>query len=292
MPTSNKWFCETFVPGKREKGKVKHSFFIDKLVYRGRTPFQKVLIFDNPLYGRMLCLDGIVQFSQKDEFIYHETMVHSLLFSHPLPKDILIIGGGDGGCLREALRHPVRKIDLVDIDKKIISLAKKHLGFVCQDSFSDKRVNVYNQPGGRFIRKAENNSYDIVIVDSTNFSRGGTSSSLYSLNFYRKVFDILRKKGMIITLGASFLDFNIIKTIFRRLKGVFPYVSIVRFTMPSYNCGEYAFLSASKEIDPEEVKKKTLEMRFDKFKEKKALRYWSPAIHKAGFVLPKIWKIR
>ena len=289
---TSKWFCEDSVPGKRE-GNVRHCFSIKKLVYRGKTKFQKVLIFDNSLYGRVFCLDDIVQLSERDEFIYHETMVHPLLFSHPHPQDVLVIGGGDGGVLREVLKHPVKKVDLVDIDKDVITLSKKYLKFVSRNAFSDKRVSVYNQPGEAFIKRAKEGSYDIAIVDCTNFVPGDSlSSTLYSLGFYEMMFSILRKEGMIVTLGASFLDFPIIKTIFKRLKKVFPYVSILRFTMPSYNCGEYSFLAASKKINLEKVSLARLEEKFSKFGKRKTLRYYSPELHKATMVLPKIWQVK
>ncbi len=291
MPTS-KWFCEDSVPGKRE-GRVKHCFFIDKLVYKGKTALQKVLIFDNHLYGRVFCLDKIVQLSEADEFIYHETMVHPLFFSHPQPKDILIIGGGDGGVLREALKHPVRRVDLVEIDRDIIPLSKKYLRFVCRNAFSDKRVRIYNQPGQAFVKKAKKGSYDIAIVDCTNFVRGDfLSSGLYSPSFYKKISDVLKKEGMIITLGASFLDLGIIRAIFKRMKKVFPYVSLLRFTMPSYHCGEYSFLAASKKIDLEKVSPSQLKRRFEKLAKREKFRYYSPEIHKATMVLPKAWQVK
>jgi spermidine synthase len=143
LTSKEKWFCEKISFGKRA-GKLKHCFFIDKLVFKGETNFQEVLIFDNSVYGRILCLDKIIQFSKLDEFIYHEMMVHPVLFSHPKPENVLIIGGGDGGTLREVLKHSVKKVDLVEIDKRIIELSKKYLKFVCKDSFSNKKVNIYN----------------------------------------------------------------------------------------------------------------------------------------------------
>ncbi|MCH8244641.1 hypothetical protein IIB97_02025, partial [Patescibacteria group bacterium] len=136
-----RWFCEGSVPGKRS-GTMEHCFIIQKLVYEGKTPYQSVLIFDNPVFGRVLVLEGIVQLSEKDEFIYHEMLVHPILFSHPKPKRVLIIGGGDGGTLREVLKHQVKEVVMVDIDKKVVELLKKYLPFVSDGAFQDKRTNL------------------------------------------------------------------------------------------------------------------------------------------------------
>ena len=290
MPISEKWFCEGTVPGER-LGKLKHCFLIDKLIFQGKTPFQKVLIFDNSLYGRVFCLNNVIQLTEQDEFIYHEMLTHPNLFSHSNPKNILIIGGGDGGVLREVLKHKVSQVDLVEIDKEIIEISKKYLRFVCQDSFSDKRVRIFNLSGEKFIKRAKN-FYDIVIIDSTNPFQENIAFPLYSLNFYKNIFNSLRRDGIMITLGASFLDFdNIIKGTFKKLKKVFPLVSIFRFCMPSYHCGEYCFLGASKKIDLTKVDFKRIERRFKKIQKKYKFRYYSPEIHKAALILPKKFKL-
>lgn len=291
MPISKKkWFCEKMSLGKRA-GKIKHCFFIDKLVFKGNTNFQEVLIFDNSVYDRILCLDNIVQFSKSDEFIYHETMVHPVLFSHPKPENILIIGGGDGGVLREVLKHQVKKVDLVEIDKEIIKLSKKYLKSVCQDSFSDKRVNLYNLPGESFVKNYKN-FYDVIIIDPNNPEPESFSPPLFSIKFYRGAFSALKKDGIIITLGASFLDFkNFIKTDFKRLKKVFSFVSIYRFTMPSYHCGEYSFIAGSKDMDLNKVDFKKIEERFKKVSKRHKFKYYSPQIHESSMILPKNWQL-
>ncbi len=292
MPTfDKKWFCEQIGLGKRA-GKLNHCFFIDKLVLEEKTNFQEVLIFDNSVYGRVLCLDKIVQFSRLDEFIYHEMIAHPALFSHPKPKNVLIIGGGDGGVLREILKHSVKKVDLVEIDKSIIEISKKYLKFICKNSFSDKRVKIHNTRGEKFI-KDYIDYYDLVIIDCTNPEPDGLSSDLYSIEFYKQVFKILKRDGIVITLGASFLDFgNFIKNTFKRLNKVFPNTSIYRFTMPSYHCGEYSFIVGSKKINLENIDFKKIKNRFDKIAKKQEFKYYSPEIHKASMVMPKVWQIR
>ncbi len=291
MPIYKKWFCESEVPGNR-LGKIKHCFLIDKIIFKGKTPFQEVLIFDNGTYGRIFCLDGIVQFSEKDEFIYHEMIAHPVLFSHPKPKNVLIIGGGDGGVLREVLKHPVKKIDLVELDEQIIKLSRRHLRFVCENSFFDKRVEIHNISGESFVREKKD-FYDIAIIDCTNLEEEGLSFSLYSERFYREIFVALKKDGIVITLGASFLDFeNIIKKIIKRLKEIFPQISIYRFCMPSYHCGEYSFIAGSKKINLQKVDFKKIKKRFNKISKTHTFRFYSPEVHKASMILPKIWKLK
>jgi len=291
MPTSKKqkWFCEKLVPGKRF-GNIRHCFLIDKLIYQGKTKFQKILIFDNPVYGRVFCLDDIIELSESDEFIYHEMISHPFLFSHPKPENILIIGGGDGGALREVLKHPVKKVDLVEIDNEVIDISKKYLKFVCQSSFSDKRVKIQNLSGEKFIKDYKN-YYDVIIIDCTNPSPESFSSPLYSLKFYNNIFNALKDDGIMVTLGASFLDFNsYIRKIFWRLKKIFPLVTLYRYCMPSYHCGEYCFIGASKKINLEKVNFNKIEENFKKLQKKANFKYYSPQIHKASMVLPKIWQ--
>ena len=280
-----KWFCEDTVPGKRF-GKIKHCFLIDKIVFQGKSPYQDILIFDNPVYGRIFVLDGIVQLSEADEHIYHEMITHPILFSHPNPKKVLIVGGGDGGALREALKHPVKEVYLVDIDKKIIEISKKYLPFVSKGAFEDKRLKLFIGDGFEFIKKFKD-YFDVVIIDSND--PVGPSLALYSANFYKEVFKALKENGVMIAQVGSFLDFdNLIKKIFLKLKKIFPSVQIYRLTMPSYHCGEYCFIGASKKINLEKVNFRKIEKRFKKLKKK--LKYYSPEIHQSSLVLPKIWK--
>ncbi|MDD5145579.1 MAG: polyamine aminopropyltransferase [Candidatus Pacebacteria bacterium] len=288
MPISKlKWFCEGSVPGKR-LGKVRHCFYIDKLVFKGRTPYQEILIFDNSVYGRTFVLDGIVQLSKIDEFIYHEIIVHPIMFSHPSPKKVLIVGGGDGGVLREVLKHPIDEVYLIDIDEKLIEICKKYLPFVSQNSFADKRAKINIGDGMAFVNKFED-FFDVVIIDSNDPI--GPSSKLFSQKFYGDVFRALKKDGIMIAQIGSFLDFeSMITGTYRKLKKIFPFVYPYKLTMPSYNCGDYCFMGASKGIDLARVDFRNIEKRFQKIQKK--LKYYSPKIHQASMTLPKIWQIK
>jgi spermidine synthase len=289
MPISKKrWFCEEAVPGKRF-GKIKHCFSIDKLVFKGKTPHQRVFIFDNAIYGRIAVLDGIVQFSQKDEFIYHETIVHPILFSHPNPQKILIIGGGDGGVLREVVKHPVKEVYLVDIDKKAVEIFKKYTPFVARDAFGDPRLKMFFEDGRKFIKRFRN-FFDVVIVDSND--PVGSSLPLFSEGFYKDLARVLKRRGMMISLIGSFLDFEtLIKKTVKKIKHIFPKVQLYRMVVPSYHCGDFCFIGASKEKDLAKISLKNIKKRLRKVKKKNNFKYYSPKMHLVFMTFPEILEI-
>lgn len=290
MPTSDttgNWFFESDIPGKRA-GRVRHGLLIDRLIYKGVTPYQKILIFKNPTYGRVLCLDDIVQFSEVDESVYHEMIVHPLLFSHPRPEKILIIGGGDGGALKQVLKHPVKKVDLVEIDREVITVSRKHLKFVCKNAFSDNRVAIHHLSGQDFL-KNNGTRYDVIIVDCTNSGEGAMSNALYATAFYRQADNALSQNGMLITLGSSLLDFDGgIKPVLRKINAVFPFSLLLRFCMPSYHCGEYSFIAGSRSVDLATIDFKKLKRRFEAAAETQTFSYYSPDMHQAGLTLPPV----
>lgn len=283
-----RWFCESSVPGKRA-GTMEHCFAMSKLVYKGKTPYQSVLIFDNPVFGRVLVLEGIVQLSEKDEFIYHEMLVHPILFSHPKPERVLIVGGGDGGTLREVLKHPVKEVVMVDIDKKVVELLKKYLPFVSDGAFKDKRTNLIIGDGLKFIKQYKN-YFDVIFIDGND--EVGAATKLYGEKFYKDVHKALKKDGMVSAqIGSISLDFEtLVNRACKRFRKLFLFVEIFKLTMPSYHCGEYGFVAASKKIDFVKVSSQVMKRRFKKIEAKKKFRYYSPEIHWASMVLPKVWK--
>jgi spermidine synthase len=284
----SRWFSEAAIPF-RHPGTIRLSLRIERLVHRERSAFQDILIFDHAVFGRVLVLDGIVQLTQADEFIYHEMLVHPVLLSHPDPRDILIIGSGDGGALREVLRHPVREVCLVDIDRRVIELSQEHLGFASAGAFRSRRARVMVQDGQQFIRNYAGR-FDIVIVDSTD--PVGASTPLYTEGFYRDVFRALKDEGMLVAQVGTFLDFeDIIRTTHRSLARLFPSVQTYRFSIPSYLCGDYCFIAASKAIDLAAPEFEAIERRFAVLARKKRFRYYSPAIHRAACTLPRVWRL-
>lgn len=284
------FFIETSFPGARRR--KTDIFKIDREIFKGRSEFQDIHIFESRGFGRILALDGIVQLSQSDEFIYHEIIAHAPLLSHPCPERFLVVGGGDGGVLREACKHPLKELFQVEIDHQIVDIARKYLPYISKGAFNDTRFTLCFEDGNKFIRKY-NNFFDVIVVDSTD--PVGPGKVLFGLDFYRALYDSLADDGIAIFQLGPFLDFNlIIKPAAKRLKSLFRRVCGVRLPMPSYSCGcEYCFMIASKKIDPRSLSSAMLDRRLTQRLGDKAssLKYYTPEIHQASLVLPKLWQI-
>ena len=158
-------------------------FTVKDVLYEGKSKFQKIEIVRNKDYGRVLFLDGLVQTTERDEFYYHEMLVHPALASHPRPKNVLIIGGGDGGALREVLKHPVRKAWLVEIDGQVIEACREHFPWL-RSTFRDPRAELVVEDGNIFIDKVRE-TFDVILVDSSD--PVGPSTVLHQEAFYRKL---------------------------------------------------------------------------------------------------------
>ncbi|MBU1124767.1 MAG: polyamine aminopropyltransferase [Candidatus Omnitrophica bacterium] len=284
------WFFETSFPGVRRC--KTDAFRIAKEIYKGRTEFQDIYIFESPGFGRILALDGIVQLSESDEFIYHEVITHIPLLSHPHPKRLLVIGGGDGGVLREAVKHPLTEIYFVDIDKEVVGVAKRYLSFISKGAFNDPRVKIFFEDGRNVIQRHKN-FFDVIIVDSTD--PVGPGKVLFQKDFYRMVQQALTPQGIAVFQLGPFLDFDlIVKPTAKKLKDLFSSVAPVRLPMPSYSCGcEYCFMIASKKIKLSSLDASTIAPRLAQRLKKKAqgLRYYTPAIHCASMIMPKMWQL-
>lgn len=284
------WFVETSFPGVRRC--KKDAFLIGKEIFKGKSAFQDIYIFESPGFGKILALDGIIQFSQSDEFIYHEMIAHVPLFSHPAPKRFLVVGGGDGGVLREASKHPLKELYQVEIDREVVALAKKYLPFVSKGAFEDKRLSIAFEDGRKFIRRYKD-FFDVIVVDSTD--PVGPGKVLFRGDFYKTVFDALTSDGIAIFQLGPFLDFDlIIKPTAKKLKSHCRYVYPIRLAMPSYSCGcEYCFMIASKKINPASLAPsliaKHLKERLGA--QASSLRYYTPHLHPASMVMPKIWQL-
>jgi len=280
----SQWFFEEIVPGILDT--LRPGIRIKKKVFSGKSSFQKLEVYDTFPFGRMLVLDGIIQLSKCDEFIYHEMLTHPAMFYHPNPKKILIIGGGDGGVLREVLRHPIEEVYLVDIDKKVLEISQKYLPFVSKGAFRDKRAKIFVEDGIKFVKNYKN-FFDVVIIDSTDPL--GPSLGLFSKNFYQNVFKALTKNGVLsIQSGCLFEQFFHLKKILKKIKEIFPFVKIHKACVPCFQCStEYSFTIAGK-FNLARVTFEDIEKRFKKLKLN--LKYYNPEIHFSSTILPKYLK--
>lgn len=270
------WFYEMLYPHIRLGIK-------GKLIYKKKTPYQDLRIYETPCFGKTLMLDGAIQTTQKDEFIYHEMLTHPVLLACPNPKNVLIIGAGDGGVLREVLKHKVKRAYLVEIDAEVINVSKKYLGSICKDAFAkDKRVEIIIGDGAKFIRETKE-KFDLVIIDSPDPI--GVAKVLFSKKFYQDIFNILTPRGMMIRqTGSTILQSKEIKQNYRIMKQVFPYVSAQLAAIPTYIGGFFSFLIASKKIKPHDVPYAKISNRYKDLNLK--TKYYNPDIHFASAKLP------
>lgn len=270
-----KWFHER---GPLWQGQA-FSLQIKEVLYHQKSLFQDVLVFDSIHHGKVLVLDGVIQCTERDEFSYQEMMAHIPLYSHPNPKKVLVIGGGDGGVLREIARHPgVEEIVICELDKDVIDVSKKYLPFMAK-GFDDPRVKVNIMDGAKFMEENQS-SFDVIITDSSD--PVGPACVLFETPFYKAMHGSLRDGGIICTQGECvWLHVDLIQPLVKAITPLFTTVEYAYCTIPSYPSGQIGFIIASKGGTGCKVPTRSPEESVQK-----ELRYYSPDIHKASFVLP------
>ena len=226
-------------------------YSVSEIIYSGRTAFQKILIADTPNWGRILVLDGAIQSAEDDEALYHEALVQPAMLCHPDPKKVLIIGGGEGATLREVLVHnSVESATMVDIDREVVELCKKHLPSWHRGAFEDPRTRLLHEDGRAFIEK-DSSKYDVVIIDIVDMLDNGPAQRLYTKQFYQQLRNRLNDRAIVVVQGLefSFLDDQQHAALSRTLKTVFREVHSYRVDIPSFlSC--WGFLIASDWLDP------------------------------------------
>lgn len=258
--------------------------YTGEILYQKDTDYQKVKILESYKYGKMLTLDNMVMTTEKDEFHYHEMISHPAMFLHQSPKKILVIGGGDGGTVRELLRHDnVEHIDMVEIDRAVIEACKEHLPGIAA-SFDDPRLNVLVEDGIAYVKNASDASYDMIIVDGSD--PVGPAEGLFSVSFYDNCRRVLNDNGILVAQGES-PKFNehAFKDLNHTLKELFnpDNVHVMLFYVPTYPTGMWSFQWATKQqLNVQELD----EEKINQFEKEKGLRYYNAAIHKASFALP------
>ena len=262
---------------------------VSKVLFRKKTKdskgklLQDLLILKTTRFGKILVLDGIVQFTEADEKYYHEPLVHCALFSHPNPKNILVIGAGDGGVIRELVKHPVKSIDLVEIDRDVVDLTKKYTPEIAKDSWKDKRVKVYIEDGSVFVKKTRK-KYDVVIIDSPD--PVGPAKTLFETSFYLNCRKVLSTNGIMIRqTGSSVFQPEEMPSNFRQMEEIFPEVQTFLTSVATYIGGYFSFVAASPKKD---IFKKSLNQINKRFNKLKLITDWyTPNMHKASMILPK-----
>lgn len=273
------WFHErgALWPGQAMSLQVK------EVLYHGRSDFQDVLVFESTNYGNVLVLDGVIQVTERDEFAYQEMMAHIPLFAHPNPEKVLVIGGGDGGILREIAKHPgVKEIFICEIDGDVIKYSKQYLPGLAK-GYNDPRVSVKVMDGSKFMDENQN-QFDVIITDSSDPI--GPASVLFETPFYNAMHKSLRDGGIVCTQGENvWLHLDIIKPLMDSIKQTYTTVEYAYTTIPTYPSGQIGFIIAGKSRGS--CKKPT---KVPTQEQQNELKYYTSEIHEASFVLPAFAK--
>ncbi len=254
------------------------------VLFSGKSKYQEIQILDTYSLGKVLVLDNTYQTTERDEAYYHEALAHIPLFTHPNPRHVLVVGGGDGGTVREVLKHKsVESVDLVEIDEVVVRECKKHMPTLSK-GFSDERVSVIFEDGAKYVKET-NKKYDVVIVDSPD--PVGPAVVLFEKEFYENIKGILNDGGLMVEQTESPLfskDFviNIRKT----FSEVFPIVRQYLTVVYTYPGATWSFTMGSLKHDPLKVDEEELNKRFKGMETK----IYYPGIHKAFFALPRYIK--
>lgn len=255
----------------------------ERVLYDSATEHQRLQVLENPTFGRVLTLDGVVQTTEGDEFIYHEMMAHVPIFAHGLATEVLIIGGGDGGMAREVLRHQtVRRLTQVEIDAGVVAFSKEHLPGLSAGAFDDPRLDLVISDGAAFVRETERR-FDVIIIDSTDPI--GPGEVLFSDTFYGHAKRCLAPGGILVTQnGVPFLQADELRGTMAAFRALFRDASCYTATVPTYAGGPMAF-GWGTDGAARSVAIETLTDRFQMAGIE--TRYYDPHVHKAAFVLPR-----
>lgn len=269
------WFTE------KHTEHVKFSIQVDRQLYSSQSEFQRIDIFSSKEFGRFLTLDGYMMLTEKDEFIYHEMMVHVPMAVHLKVRSVLVIGGGDGGTARELIRYPaIEQIDVVEIDEEVVSACRQYLPQTAC-GFDDKRVRLYYEDGLKYVRRCED-AYDLILVDSTD--PFGPGEGLFTKEFYGNCCKALKADGIMVNQHESPFypnDAVAMQRAHKRIVDSFPISKVYQAHIPTYPSGHWLFGFASKRYHPladqDAARWKALGIQ---------TRYYNEQLHKGAFALP------
>ncbi|HBG5345666.1 TPA: polyamine aminopropyltransferase [Clostridioides difficile] len=274
------WYTEEWTEN------VRFSIKVNKHLFEGKSQFQRIDVFDSDEFGKFLTIDGLMMVTYKDEFIYHEMITHVPMSTNLNIKKVLVIGGGDGGTVRELSRYPqIERIDMVEIDKMVVDVSREYMD-ICSCKLDDKRVNLYFEDGVNFVKCANDKSYDLIIVDSTDPI--GPGEGLFSTDFYKDCYRILTDDGILVNQSESpYFDFNAkeMKRANKKLKEIFPISEVYQAHIPTYPSGHWLFGFASKKLNPIKNQDRN---GWEKLNLK--TKYYNSDIHLGSFMLPQYVK--
>lgn len=269
------WYAE------EQTDEVRFSIKVKQHLYTGKSEFQDVDVFESEEFGKFLTLDGLMMVTEKDEFIYHDMISHVAMATKPDVKKVLVIGGGDGGTVRELTRYEhIEKIDMVEIDKLVVDVSREYLP-ITASKLDDPRVTLYFEDGIKFVTDTKE-IYDLILVDSTDPI--GPGEGLFTTEFYQNCFKILSDDGILVNQSESpYYDqfSHEMRRAHKKIKNIFPISKVYQFHMPTYPSGHWLFGFASKKLDP--IK----DVDFDRWKAfGLKTKYYNPQLHLGAFALP------
>ncbi len=251
---------------------------ISKTLHAESTDYQQLDIIETIQFGTMLVLDGMVMTTDVDEFVYHEMITHVALNTHPNPQRVLVVGGGDGGAIREIVKHSsVQEAILAEIDQRVIDTSIEYLPEIASALTGNPQVKLMVGDGIQFIRDHQN-EFDVIIVDSTE--PVGPAEGLFAKSFYEELYGALKEDGIMVAQTESpWFNQDLIRRVFRDIKSLFPITRLYTVSIPTYPSGLWSFTIGSKKHDPLEVNEADIA--------ELSTKYYSKDLHKAAFVLPK-----
>lgn len=265
------WYTEKQTPN------LAYSCKISQTLHTEKTDYQDLAVVETLQFGKMLVLDGMVMTTEVDEFVYHEMITHVALNTHPAPQKVLVVGGGDGGAIREIIKHDsVQEAVLAEIDRRVVEVSQEFLPTIA-GALTDPRVTLAIGDGVEHVRQNKG-KYDVILIDSTEPI--GPAVGLFSREFYQDVFAALTPEGIMVAQSESpFVNQDVIRMIHTNLNGIFPIKYLYTASIPTYPSGLWSFTIASKKWDPLQVDPARIEDTNTK--------YYSRQIHFGAFQLPK-----
>jgi spermidine synthase len=276
MTLNDKWYTEEWA----DQGAA-ISLKVSRKLHDEQSPYQRIEIYETETFGRLMTLDGLVMVTDRDNFVYHEMMTHPALFTHPAPRRVLIIGGGDCGTLREVLKHDtVAQAEQVELDERVTRVAEKFFPDLCSSN-SDPRARLLFEDGIAWVAQAPAGTYDVIIVDSTD--PVGPAAGLFSEEFYKNCLKALGPSGVLVGQSESPLfHADLIRSVQKSMRGAgFRDVATIHFPQCTYPSGWWSATMACKDRAPIDFREiQATDKRFP-------TRYYNAAVHRGALALPE-----
>ncbi|WP_417821507.1 polyamine aminopropyltransferase [Terasakiella sp.] len=273
----SRWIGETLYPFYQQR------FSATEVLFEEKTEHQDLVIFENDFFGRVMLLDGVTQTTDRDEFVYHEMISHVPIFAHGNAQKVLIIGGGDGGVLREVLRHKDVECTMVEIDASVVEMSKKYFPQHSDGAFEDPRCNLVIADGLKFVKETQDR-FDVIIVDSTDPI--GPGEVLFTSEFYSDCHDCLSQGGILVTQnGVPFFQEDEVTTTQGRMAPHFKDMSFYVVAVPTYIGGFMTLAWATDDVNKRQQSIADIQARFDQAGFE--TNYYTPGVHVGAFSLPR-----